>query len=64
MLGSVIPFTLVVMTSTNKQLVDPSLDRGSEKAARLLSRWGRLHWVRSGASLAALLVFMYLLVVG
>ncbi len=64
LLGSVIPFTLVVMIPTNKQLIDPSLDRGSEKAAQLLSRWGRLHWVRSGVSFAALLIFLYALVVG
>ena len=64
LLGSVIPFTLAVMLPTNKQLLDPSLDRGSERAARLLSRWGRLHWVRSGASLVALMILIYALVAG
>jgi uncharacterized membrane protein len=64
LLGSVIPFTLAVMLPTNKQLTDPSLDRGSERAARLLSRWGRLHWVRSGLSLLALVIFIRALVAG
>lgn len=64
LLVSVIPFTLVVMLPTNKQLVDPSLDKGSEKTAFLLSRWGKLHRVRSGVSLAAFLTFIYLFVSG
>ena len=53
LLGSVIPFTLIVILPTNKQLLDPSLDRSSTRAALLLRRWGRLHLVRSVMSGAA-----------
>ncbi len=47
LLGSVIPFTLMVILPTNKRLLDPVLDRRSAEAAALLERWGRLHAVRS-----------------
>jgi len=62
-LGSVIPFTLIVILPTNKQLLSPALDRGSAEAERLLARWGRLHAVRSILSGIALLLFLYLAVV-
>jgi len=59
LLGAVIPFTLLVILPTNKQLLDPSLDKDSSLAAQLLQRWGALHAVRSGLSLASFLVFLY-----
>ena len=59
-LGSVIPFTLVVILPTNKRLLDPTLDKRSAEAGRLLARWGRLHAVRSVLSGLALLLFLYL----
>jgi hypothetical protein len=40
LLGSVIPFTLIVILSTNKRLLSPALDRRSADAERLLARWG------------------------
>ena len=46
LLGSVIPFTLIVILPTNKQLLSPALDRRSAETERLLARWGRLHAVR------------------
>jgi anthrone oxygenase-like protein len=58
-LGSVIPFTLIVILPTNKQLLSPALDRRSAEAERLLARWGRLHAVRSVLSSIALLLFLY-----
>ncbi|HYN08301.1 MAG TPA: DUF1772 domain-containing protein [Vicinamibacterales bacterium] len=58
---AVAPFTLAVMMSTNRQLMDPALDRTSEHAARLLTRWARLHVVRLGLSLIALPLFLFLL---
>ena len=58
LLGAVVPFTLVVMLPTNKQLLDPSLDPGSRTAADLLTRWGRLHAVRSALSSAAFIAFL------
>jgi hypothetical protein len=59
-LGSVIPFTLIVILPTNKRLLSPELDRRSAEAERLLARWGRLHAVRSVLSGVALLLFLYL----
>ena len=60
-LGAVIPFTLVVIFPTNKRLLDSSLDKGSELASKLLTRWGRLHAVRSALSLISFLLFIFLL---
>jgi Domain of unknown function (DUF1772) len=64
LLGSVIPFTLIVILPTNKQLLSPALDRGSAEAERLLARWGRLHAMRSILSGIALLLFLYLTIFG
>src|ERR1700693_1511189 len=47
LLGAVIPFTLIVILPTNKQLLNPTLDRRSALAVQLLARWGMLHAVRS-----------------
>jgi hypothetical protein len=60
LLGSVIPFTLIVILPTNKRLLDPTLDKRSADAERLLARWGRLHSVRSVLSGLSLLLFLYL----
>jgi hypothetical protein len=59
---SVIPFTLIVILPTNKQLLSPTLDRRSAQTERLLTRWGALHAVRSILSALALLLFLYLLI--
>jgi hypothetical protein len=63
LLGAVIPFTLIVILPTNKQLMSPTLDRGTEQTERLLARWGRLHAVRSILSTLALLLFLWLAVI-
>ena len=47
LLGSVIPFTLIVILPTNKRLLDLTLDKRSAEAERLLSRW--VGCTRSGA---------------
>jgi uncharacterized membrane protein len=57
-LGIVIPFTLLIIFPTNKALEDPALDVGSARAAALLSKWNRLHAVRSVAALIALVMFL------
>ena len=62
LLGSVIPFTLIVILPTNKQLLNPALDRRSVQTGRLLIRWGALHAVRSVLSALALLLLLYLLI--
>jgi uncharacterized membrane protein len=58
LLGSAIPFTLLVILPTNKRLLDPSLDAASADAGDLLRRWGRLHAVRT---IVGLLAFALLL---
>ena len=62
LLGSVIPFTLVVILPTNKHLLNPALDRRSAETGQLLARWGALHAVRSVLSALALLLLLYLLI--
>jgi hypothetical protein len=59
-LGAVIPFTLIVILPTNKQLLNPALDKHSGQTGQLLVRWGRLHAVRSILSALALLLYLYL----
>jgi uncharacterized membrane protein len=59
LLGLNVPFTLIVILPTNRRLLDPALDRGSGEAARLLSRWGRLHAVRSLLSAVAFGVLVW-----
>ena len=58
----VIPFTLIVILPTNRQLLNPALNRLSAQAGQLLARWGKLHAVRSVLSALALLLFLYLAV--
>jgi anthrone oxygenase-like protein len=55
------PYTLILVLPINKKLLDPSLDRDSDLASRLLVRWGRLHAFRSMLGLASFLLFVYLL---
>ena len=61
LLGAVIPFTALVILPTNKKLLDPATADDLALAERLLTRWGRLHAVRSVLSLASLLLFLFLL---
>jgi hypothetical protein len=58
LLGSVVPFTLIVIFPTNRQLSDAGLDEASPRTAALLSAWNRLHAVRSAAALVAFVVFL------
>jgi uncharacterized membrane protein len=57
---AVIPFTLIVILPTNQKLLDASLDRNSDAARQLLTRWGRLHAARTVLSMAAFMVFLIL----
>jgi uncharacterized membrane protein len=61
LLVAVIPYTLIVVFPTNDKLLDPAIDKKPDLARRLLTRWGRLHTVRSIMSLATFLAFMLLL---
>ena len=62
LIGLVVPFTLVVVKPTTKQLLDPARDPASAETRRLLEQWGKLHAVRSGLSLGATLLYMDLLI--
>jgi hypothetical protein len=53
-IGLAIPFTLLVIMPTNRQLLHGA--PSESEAATLLTRWGHLHWVRSLLGLAALLL--------
>jgi len=59
LLGLVVPFTLIVIFPTNKQLLAPNLDPMSSNAGALLARWNRLHAVRSVLSGVAFALFLY-----
>jgi uncharacterized membrane protein len=59
LIGAVIPFTLVVIVPTNKQLLAPTLDKSSHRTAELLARWQRLHAVRTALSVAAFAVLLW-----
>ena len=61
LLGAVVPFTLLVIFATNKQLLDPAVGGDLDRARALLDRWNRLHAVRSALGLAALLLFLVVL---
>ncbi len=61
LLVSVIPFTAAAILPTNKKLLDPATANDLKLAEKLLTRWGRLHAVRSILSLASLLTFLFLL---
>lgn len=56
---AVIPFTLIVILPTNKKLLEPNRDRGSDETRALLEAWGRLHAVRSVLGLAASSLFIW-----
>lgn len=53
LLGASLPFTLIVIFPTNKQLLDPTIDSRSPRVTSLLRRWNRLHAIRSVLSATA-----------
>ena len=55
---AVIPFTLIVILPTNKRLLLPGIDRSGLDTRQCLIRWGRLHAVRTIASVCATVVFL------
>ncbi len=62
LLVAVIPFTAVAILPTNKQLLDPATANDVDLAEHLLTRWGRLHAVRSLVSFVSFVWFVFLLV--
>jgi hypothetical protein len=59
LLGLALPFTLIIMRSTNQRLDDPSLDLASDQARGLLVRWGQYQTIRTGLSVVALLLMLF-----
>jgi hypothetical protein len=61
LIGAVVPFTFLGIMPTNQALLAPGRDLDSGETRALLVRWGRLHAVRTALSLAATLLYLYLL---
>jgi hypothetical protein len=60
-IGSVVPFTFIVVMPTNRQLLDFNRDTASAETRSLLQKWNRLHAVRTVLSLIAAIVYAWLL---
>src|SRR5688572_5223160 len=58
LLGSVVPYTLIVVRPTNQLILHPALDATAPEKMRLLNRWGKLHAARTVASLIAFVVLL------
>jgi uncharacterized membrane protein len=61
-LVSVAPFTLLVIMPTNKRLQAINAETHADEAIVLLSRWNRLHAVRSALSFVAFVMFTFELI--
>jgi hypothetical protein len=61
LIGLVVPFTFLGIMPTNQALLTPGRDLDSPDTRALLERWGRLHAVRTVLSLAATLLYLWLL---
>jgi uncharacterized membrane protein YczE len=61
LIGSVVPFTLIIIKRTNDQLLAPGRDLGSSDTRTLLEKWGKLHAARSLLSFLASIIFVYLI---
>jgi hypothetical protein len=58
--GAVVPFTFLGIMPTNKALLATGRDLGSDETRALLTRWAKLHAVRTVLSLAATVLYAYL----
>jgi hypothetical protein len=61
LIGSVVPFTLLVVMPTNRKLLDPGRDLAAAETRRLLEKWNRLHAVRTVLSFVASIIYLWLL---
>jgi hypothetical protein len=59
LLRASVPFTLIVILPTNKQLLDPTLDSRSPRVTSLFRRWNRLQAIRSLLSATAFAVLLW-----
>jgi hypothetical protein len=60
LVGAVVPFTILGIMPTNKALLATGHDLASGETRALLTRWARLHAVRTVLSLAATILYVYL----
>ena len=58
---TVVPFTFIVIMPTNHMLLAPGSDLHSPETRALLEKWGKLHAARTGLSLLAAALFIWLL---
>lgn len=56
LLFTVVPVTLLAIFPTNKKLRDPALQPTDPAAVQYLTKWGRLHWLRTGLSFLAFIL--------
>jgi Domain of unknown function (DUF1772) len=63
LLGLPVPVTILFIAPTTRQLLDPTLDATGPRAASLLARWSRLHWIRTTLGGVAFALFVFRLVI-
>jgi hypothetical protein len=61
LIGAVVPFTFAVIMPTNRNLLARGRDLASAETRELLVRWGQLHAVRTVLSLAATILYLWLM---
>jgi len=62
LIGVVVPFTLIGIKPTNHKLLEPGRDLDSAETRMLLVRWGNLHAVRTTLSVAATVLYLWLII--
>ena len=61
LIGAVVPFTFGIIMPTNHKLLAHGRDLSSPETRDLLVLWGQLHAVRTALSVAATVVYLWLL---
>jgi anthrone oxygenase-like protein len=56
---AVVPVTLLVILPTNKKLLEPGRNLGSNETRELLLAWGRLHAIRTVLGLIGSILFIW-----
>ncbi len=60
LIGAVVPATFLIIMPTNHKLLASGRDLSSPETRALLERWGMLHAIRTGLSLLATGLFLWL----
>lgn len=64
MIGTVVPFTLIVIMPTNRKLLDSGGQVESQELRDLLEKWNSLHAVRTLLGLSSSVLYLWLLHAG